>query len=366
MTLEPLSTDGVVKQTSNSLLEVAMPTDSPPDIRKIGSGQQLAQARASAGLSVEALAARLRVSTAQVLALDAERWDQLPDKAFVRAVLRAYAKQIDVDVTPLIDHVGGYGEPTVLEATNSVESVARGTTAGNGFQQNTVRWRESMLKHRWSVVGVGCVLLLGFVVMLFGGLGEPPTAARVQSVPIPGVNTPAMLDNGQGRPAINSGGALSGSLNVQRVPVAEQTPSVGPSGSIIRQPADPVTIRGAEAVEPRSLSMAADAGAKPSVEPGDDRVRVAGAVTVFPVQMPDSEPVHVHFKKRVWIDISHKDGVKLLSGTQDANQSFKLDGTPPMRVQIGNPSGVAIEFRGQLVDLKSKTNDKGVASFTLN
>ena len=366
MTHEPLATDGVVKQTANSLLEVAMPSDAPPDIRKIGSGQQLAQARASAGLSVEALAARLRVSTAQVLALDAERWDQLPDKAFVRAALRAYAKQIDVDISPLIDHVGGYGEPSVLEETNSVESVVRGAASGAGFHQGADHWRERLLKHRWAVAGVGCAVLVAFVVMLFGGLGEPPAAARVQSVPIPGANPPAMLDNGQGRPAINPGSGISSRLSVQQVPVADLTPSVGPSGSIIRQIADPVTIPGSEAVMPNALSTAADEGLKPGAQAGDERVRIAGALTVFPVQMPDSEPVHVHFNKRVWIDISHKDGVKLLSGTQDANQSFKLDGTPPMRVQIGNPSGVAIEFRGQLVDLKSKTNDKGVASFTLN
>lgn len=366
MTLDPLLTDGVVKQTANSLLEVALPTDTPPDIRKIGSGQQLAQARAAAGLSVEALAARLRVSTAQLLALDAERWDQLPDRAFVRAALRAYARQIDVDVTPLVDHVGGYGEPSTLEPTNSAESVVRGAARGSGFQQSRVGWRERLTEHRWSVVGVGCALFLGFVVMLFGGLGEPANTARLQSVPIPGVAAPAGVGNGQVRPTISSGGALIGNQGVGNAPAPELTPSIGTSGSIIRRPADPVTIRKAQAIEPKALANAKGAGANPGPQAGDGRVRVAGAVTVFPVQMPDSEPVHVHFKKRVWIDISHKDGVKLLSGTQDANQSFKLNGTPPMRVQIGNPTGVAIEFRGQLVDLKSKTNDKGVASFTLN
>jgi len=363
MTLDPLPTDGVVKQSANSLLEVAMPTDAPPDIRKIGSGQQLAQARASAGLSVEALAARLRVSTAQVLALDAERWDQLPDKAFVRAALRAYAKQLDVDVTPLVDHVGGYGQPSVLEQTSSVDPVVRGTSRGSGFQQSRGAWGERLMRHRGSVLGVGCALFLGFVLMLFGG---PGNTARVQSVPIPGVNPPAIVGNGQVRPAINSGGALIRNQGVEQVPAAELTPSIGASGSIIRQSPDPVTIREAQAVKPQALVNVAGASVSPDSQSDDGRVRVAGAVTVFPVQMPDSEPVHVHFKKRVWIDISHKDGVKLLSGTQDANQSFKLDGTPPMRVQIGNPTGVAIEFRGQLVDLKSKTNDKGVANFTLN
>jgi len=209
------------------------------------------------------------------------------------------------------------------------------------------------------VIAAGCLVFLGLLLLLGGGLGGEQTTVRVQAVPIPGVSPPVVGGNTQLRPAM-------GSIESQSVPAParDATPSIGTGGSIIRFAPDPVTIQGVSQVTPERQLAGGPSDETRAVD--DGRVRVAGAVTVFPVQMPDSEPVHIHFSKRAWVDISHKDGVKLLSGIQNANQSFKLDGTPPMRVEIGNPTGVAIEFRGQLVDLKSKTNDKGVASFTLN
>ncbi|MFK7963766.1 MAG: RodZ domain-containing protein [Burkholderiaceae bacterium] len=370
MTIDPLTDDGVIKPVTNSLLEVALPTDSPPDIRKIGSGQQLAEARASAGLSVEALAARLRLSPSQVLALDAERWDQLPDLAFVRAALRAYAKQIPVDVTPLIDHVGGFAQPTVLEPTAAIESVARNASQTVGLGRERSGWLDRAKTYRWQWLGAAsAVFFVGMSLILLGSQSDPAGTARVQQVPIPGaqprVDLSAASQGSALQPTIRMTDGQAGNADTARVNSAPAlgTPSIGTGGSIIRLTSEPATITAVEGTGAPARVTAAPSQAE-SV--GDDRTRVAGAVTTFPVQMPESEPVHVHFKKRAWIDITHKDGVSLLSGTQDANQSFRLDGTPPMMVQIGNPAGVAIEFRGQLVDLKSKTNEKGVAKFTLN
>ena len=342
-----------------SLLEVAMPDVDEAqslDMRQIASGQQLAQARSASGLSAEALAERLRLSPEQVLALDAERWDQLPDLTFVRAVLRAYARQINVDASPLIEHVGGFAQATVLQpyaADVRAADAGRRRVAAHG-------WRDYLPKRIWPLaLGslVGLVVLAGVVVLLMAGAG--PAARTVQTVPIPGVSQNPMRK----APALDQQ-APSGLRGLQSrdalAPVGALPVTIRASGSMMTLRELPVTA----AAKPAELSRQSTASAAAARQPAADAAPVS--LTSFPVQMPESEPVHVHIKKRSWLEITHKDGVQLLAGTKDGNQSFRLDGTPPMDVQVGNPAGVEIEFRGKRVDLQSKINSKGTVHFTLN
>ena len=85
----------------------------------------------------------------------------------------------------------------------------------------------------------------------------------------------------------------------------------------------------------------------------------------FPVKLPPTEPVRLSFNKPVWVEITHKDGERLMFGTQKKAKRVVVDGVPPMQVVLGNPSAVTVEFRGQPVDLSDKTT-KGVARFVLN
>lgn len=337
----------------NSLLEVALPSGSDQpglELPQIASGQQLAQTRAAAGLTVEALADRLKLSTNQVLALDTERWDQLPDSAFVRAALRAYGRQVGGDVTALIAHVGGFGQATVLKPIEGDHKSSKSFATSRISRSSRPQRLGTTRLASWPVMlgSVAGVASLGLVIMILAQIGGVSAGRSVQSVQIPGIGS------GMGQTSPASIEAQTAGQSVVRMTQVDALPvTIRDSGSMMKVAID------------RSVSV-------PSTTAG---IRVKQSVasvlpavnrTAFPVQMPDSEPVHVHFNKRSWIDIRHKDGIKLLSGTKDGSQSMKIDGTPPMQVKVGNPAGVTIEFRGQIVDLKSKINNKGIAQFTLN
>jgi cytoskeleton protein RodZ len=50
-------------------------------------------------------------------------------------------------------------------------------------------------------------------------------------------------------------------------------------------------------------------------------------------------------------------GQTLLSRTVQAGERVGLDGTPPLRLTIGNALGTDVQFRGRAVDLQPATRD---------
>jgi cytoskeleton protein RodZ len=66
-------------------------------------GRLLAQARAARGMTVTEVAMRLKFSPRQIEALEADRYEALAGPAFVRGMVRNYAKLLTLDAAPLVD-----------------------------------------------------------------------------------------------------------------------------------------------------------------------------------------------------------------------------------------------------------------------
>jgi cytoskeleton protein RodZ len=67
-----------------------------------GAGPMLAGLRRQKGITIETVCARLRFAHRQVEALEAGRYDALPDLAFTRAMIRSYARFLEADDQPLL------------------------------------------------------------------------------------------------------------------------------------------------------------------------------------------------------------------------------------------------------------------------
>jgi len=58
-----------------------------------------------------------------------------------------------------------------------------------------------------------------------------------------------------------------------------------------------------------------------------------------------------------WVEVRDRNNQILLSRTLAAGETAGLDGTPPLRLVIGNAQGTRISFRGQPVSLAPATKD---------
>ena len=86
-------------------------------------GRQLAAARVARGLTVTEIALRLKFSPKQIEALEADRYDALAGPAFVRGMIRAYAKLVGADANALVVQL----RASPLTATGPTVTGPRGT-----------------------------------------------------------------------------------------------------------------------------------------------------------------------------------------------------------------------------------------------
>jgi transcriptional regulator with XRE-family HTH domain len=65
-------------------------------------GGSLAAARRARGLELTDVEALTRIRAKQLAALEADRWEELPGRAYARAFLRSYAAALDLDADALV------------------------------------------------------------------------------------------------------------------------------------------------------------------------------------------------------------------------------------------------------------------------
>ena len=90
-------------EPSDEALEQAVPQE-PIQVAapELSAGQMLRQAREAAGLHIAVLAMTLKLPLKRLEALEAERWDQLPDPVFVRAMASSVCRALKVDAAPIL------------------------------------------------------------------------------------------------------------------------------------------------------------------------------------------------------------------------------------------------------------------------
>ena len=80
------------------------------------AGALLRAAREAAGLSVEAVAQQLKLSSRQVCALERNDFSSLPGRTFVRGFLRNYARLVKLDAEHVLGALPSGAETPTLEA----------------------------------------------------------------------------------------------------------------------------------------------------------------------------------------------------------------------------------------------------------
>ena len=69
----------------------------------LGAGAMLRAAREKQGLHIAALAAAIKVSPRKLDALEHDRWHELPDATFTRALAQTVCRTLKVDARPVLD-----------------------------------------------------------------------------------------------------------------------------------------------------------------------------------------------------------------------------------------------------------------------
>jgi cytoskeleton protein RodZ len=104
LTGDTYSMQSSTPETAIPLNEETPPIEETPIVTLPGSGcgNVLKAAREMQGLSIHDVSSQLRLGPKQILAIEQDDFDKLPQPSIVRGFIRNYAKLLNIDVTPVI------------------------------------------------------------------------------------------------------------------------------------------------------------------------------------------------------------------------------------------------------------------------
>ena len=296
-----------------------------------------------AGLHIAALAVSLKVPVKKLEALEADRFDLLPDAVFVRALASSVCRTLKIDALPVLQ---------LLPQTSSPKLTYQGVGINAPFRAPGDGPRPSMwaqVSHP-AVLG-GLVLVLGALVLILlpaarsGGAdvkSEPvANASGAEPVKAPAETAVAELAIADPvKPAANGQVTLPSSTapaaRLEASPVIAESPAAAPA---------PVPA----AVAPVAAKPAAAAASSAMVP-------LAGAAT------PASGIVVFSAKGNSWIEVTDSKGQVVLRRTLNAGETAAASGALPLNAVVGRADATQVQVRGKAFDLSGFAKDN-VARF---
>lgn len=324
---------------------------SSPDAGNRGAGEILRRAREAQNMTLEGLAATIKVTPAKLEALELGQFDRLPDANFTRALAMTVCRALKVDPSEVLATLPA-AKPTAL---------AEGKPPLNQPFKD-VRGGSPLFDHHWDWSNLLSFKWLAPMLLLLGALG-------IYVLP-DSVDVPAWFQQ-----------VLQMAPRPAEVAKAEQAASA-------TQLEPPVAVSVVEAVVPASVpldvasSVASSSSAVPPVAPASsvgltplvlDRTDAAmptpvpgmasdprlaqAASAVVPVSGTVGGALVLAARDASWIEVRDAKGVKLLSRNVLAGERLALDGVAPLSLRIGNATGVQLSYKGQPVDLTAATRN---------
>ena len=274
------------------------------------AGTLLRQAREDSGLHVATLAAALKVPVRKLEALEADRFDLLPDAVFVRALAASVCRNLKLDPAAVLERLPATQGPRLAPTEGGINAPFRSPR-----DSNAPSWRDQLSRPVFLVVAA---LLIGALVVALLPLRQEDDATDVAAPPPPGAPVSAFER-----------------LVARPMPVAPAGPALVSSPSL--------------AVPPANLAAAAPTAATP-LAAASVGAAVASGTVVF------------RAKGDSWIQVTDARGGVPLRKLLAAGESAGASGPLPLAVTVGSVSATDVQVRGKPFDLAPVSRDN-VARF---
>ena len=358
-------------------------------------GQLLAAKRQEYGWSAEDVADAMRLSEKQIVAIEADDYENLPGKTYIMGYWRSYAQLLKVSIDESIHvhranlspalrevptgptpvHVRGNEEKSRKRSAGLFACLLAACLLAIWYWQDP----EAQFSH-WINAGMDKLTVLtetphadsaGQVLedAELSAMIEPVNELPVESVlalPVPN------FSEGQQAVEINTSGyevtiielplsrrdliyqqkvptpeELAAEAAAAKLAVAESSNSPQPSSGTTKQ-------QETQSSSSSSSSSSNTEVAAVAVQP----VNVQAAATT--TRRTDDPATRIVFKveKESWIDVRDTTGERLIYRTVNRGEDIRLDGKPPYSVFIGSAEGVSVEYKGK--PIKFKVHESGL------
>jgi cytoskeleton protein RodZ len=333
--------------------------------------------REGQGRSIEDIASALRLSQAQINALEDNRWLALPGAAYVKGFLRNYARYLGVDAQPYIDDYTAQTQPQIAMPASHAAPIAapikKTVVTGTEVLKNDPPALQSFSpsgeekapsKGLAMMVGLLIAATLAFLLYWERGQWLPKvepyfksmstwfestsTATSKSSTPVPSTApaappTPAALDTPTATPSTDVKPAENPTSAVPTKPTTVDSAVLAVAATAVA----------AEANNTQASVVNATPSPAPAIKPSDIKKPATGPIRALTLQ----------FSKTAWIEVRDSGNNVLYYGTKPAGAQT-IKGNAPLSVVIGAADAVALKVDGQAFDVQGKAQGN-VARFSI-
>jgi cytoskeleton protein RodZ len=287
------------------------------------AGAQLRAARERQGLHIAALAAAIKIPQRKLEALEADRFDDLPDATFTRALAMTVCRALKIDASPVLaqlPQLGGNGLAAVTGGLNAPFRERPGRADPADF---------SPARHPLSWAALAVLVAALAVFLLPPGWWEAlwPGGATAHAPAAPAPSSAASAPTALAAPAAPASAAS----------VAAAQPAASAASAVAPQ-APGLNVASAPAVEVVHSA--------PRVEPGASAA-AERAASLAMLRATDAS----------WVEVIDAAGQVLVQRVLQPGESLGLNGRLPFKLKIGNAAATQVLLRGQEVDLTPFTRD---------
>ena len=279
------------------------------------AGSLLKAAREREGLHLAVLAATIKVAPAKLEALEKDRYDELPNLTFARALAQSVCRSLKIDPRPVLALLPQAEAPPLEGAMGSLNTP---------FQERSSRSDGNGLA--WAskpMFLAGGLLLLAAVIV---GLLPPDWLDRWRAGPA----TEAAPAEGVAAPAAPAASvAASAAALVAAAASATVDAAVDAASAVVAAVAEPAA----------SMASAGEPASAPAAAP------------------PPQGLLNLSASAPSWVEVLDADGKPLFGRLLRAGETVAVDGKPPLRLRVGNAGGTVVTFRGQPQDLAPYTRN---------
>lgn len=351
---------------------------------EVTAGAALRRAREARGLHIAALAATLKVPQSKLEALEGDRYKELPDATFARALARSMCRALKIDAEPVLAMLPRGGNEASLDRVTP------------GLNQ-PFRERASSQEPMVSAALLKNPVLLGGAALLVAALAvylvpasvvddlthrfqrEPETSAQpgttteplqVEAPTVAG-STPGMADAASaagavGQMAVTAAGASSNAPVATGPATSTSTSTIGaPSGAAPATPTGTAAQTSAQTAAQTATQTAAQTPTPVAAPTSTQTTPTTAAATPAAQAAAGASLLRVRATGETWVEVVDGQGQTLLSRLLRNGEQVDLNGTAPLKLRVGNVSGTELVFRGKPVDLAARARDN-VARLELN
>jgi len=263
----------------------------------VDAGALLRVAREAQGLHIAALAVALKVPVKRLEALEAGRYDELPDMAFTRSLAMSVCRTLKISPTEVLAALPGMTVRSIKPASDGLNTQ---------FKSSDFATSSSLRAQLSSPMGIGAgvLLLATAAILLWQDKAKTPDVVAAPE------------------------------------PMALVAPAPAQDDSALA------------AVDEQAPLKASDASATTQAAAG----ATASASESISASVPDTPDVLVLKARGVsWVEVSDAEGAPKLHKLTRDGEVLRVTGKLPLSVTVGRANLVAVQVRGQALDLTALT-----------